>query len=947
MLLEAGVPIDEILANLAGSFAGQGEAGSSRASGSGAAMEEMEEERQAIALSLAEAEMGEGAPSSPSYSPQEDGEEEGEEEGEEDGEEGEEEEERRGSDEPSSRDLRQQRRRRLRRRVEAQMEDVLDMAIEHSAPGDSARDGDGGDGDGADGEQDDDSGMSSEEEAESDGATPGAVDRDGDDDMLSDEDDVGLGYRSELLREAETSLLQLLHGEIDDGGLGNGGGGGIETQLTMMMNEDDHSLGSDSEDEDEMLLGDAEGGGGFLPEQANGAGVEASPGAGRSSTSATRALRASVGWPLPSLASPGEAGAGEASATMRREGSLLSRTSVGAFISTCGHATHVSCWHEYMSGLLRRVMQSDGFEGEGLVRPQRGEFVCPVCRRAANALLPLAPSEPPAEAAPEPEEPAEAEPAEAADSPTPPAALAAWSARALRYSDENGTAGEDAVFPLCSRELRAAIEHFGVVAAAVHGGLPRLGTPPHDARALLMPAALLAHNASVAELSSRTSSPRDAAVDAGQSGQSDAEAAAVGLKLRALWRLARARRRPVSRTAAALLRCAAASSAPPRGEEEQRTLAGNDLAVSGTPKDAPPSLRAQRERAARPRVPQALLVVEPFVLFAELVALCGLGPRPDGHAGPVAAPLDAHVSHAAAAALGVSVAQALAGAAASGRATAAEWGSALAGVADALTDDSASWSRLLCACSGELLWRMAHLIAALRRQPPPGPATGAEAAAAACASVLGVAGGCVAALSLVQALLRAAACDAPLLYQRGAAAVAATGLPTAALVAARGRPPAALLRTSLMGWELPPPPLGLVPLPASFEAFFHATSASRCQICRATPEHRAVCLACGATLCGLDTPHGSSAIIEHTATCGVGVGLFMLTHNSAVVLVRERRLLFVGSPYRDEHGEVDIGLLRMKPLTLHAPEYAALSRQWLNLNFDESARGEDELPLGL
>ena len=176
---------------------------------------------------------------------------------------------------------------------------------------------------------------------------------------------------------------------------------------------------------------------------------------------------------------------------------------------------------------------------------------------------------------------------------------------------------------------------------------------------------------------------------------------------------------------------------------------------------------------------------------------------------------------------------------------------------------------------------------------------------------------------------------------------AAAAALAASLRAARGRPPAALLRTSLMGWELPPPPLGLVPLPASFEAFFHATSASRCQICRATPEHRAVCLACGATLCGLDTPHGSSAIIEHTATCGVGVGLFMLTHNSAVVLVRERRLLFVGSPYRDEHGEVDIGLLRMKPLTLHAPEYAALSRQWLNLNFDESARGEDELPLGL
>ena len=44
-------------------------------------------------------------------------------------------------------------------------------------------------------------------------------------------------------------------------------------------------------------------------------------------------------------------------------------------------------------------------------------------------------------------------------------------------------------------------------------------------------------------------------------------------------------------------------------------------------------------------------------------------------------------------------------------------------------------------------------------------------------------------------------------------------------------------------------------------------------------------------------------------------------------------------PFAGIHGGFQLGS--------SAPEYAALSRQWLNLNFDESARGEDELPLGL
>ena len=60
-------------------------------------------------------------------------------------------------------------------------------------------------------------------------------------------------------------------------------------------------------------------------------------------------------------------------------------------------------------------------------------------------------------------------------------------------------------------------------------------------------------------------------------------------------------------------------------------------------------------------------------------------------------------------------------------------------------------------------------------------------------------------------------------------------------------------------------------------------------------------------------------------------------------VVRDRRLMLLSSPYRDAHGEVDLGLLRGKPLTLAPAEYAALTRQWVALAFDEVQRGEDEL----
>ena len=122
---------------------------------------------------------------------------------------------------------------------------------------------------------------------------------------------------------------------------------------------------------------------------------------------------------------------------------------------------------------------------------------------------------------------------------------------------------------------------------------------------------------------------------------------------------------------------------------------------------------------------------------------------------------------------------------------------------------------------------------------------------------------------------------------------------------------------------------------------FHAGMGLECEICGVTPPSRALCLSCGACLCGLETLHGPRACISHARGCSEGSALFLLTNTSAVLLVREKRIMLLGSPYRDAHGETDLGLMRGKPLTLDTEEYHNLSRQWLALSFPEAARGGD------
>ncbi|TYH54627.1 hypothetical protein ES332_D09G182200v1 [Gossypium tomentosum] len=60
----------------------------------------------------------------------------------------------------------------------------------------------------------------------------------------------------------------------------------------------------------------------------------------------------------------------------------------GIYLSSCGHAVHQGCLDRYLSSLKERYVQRSLFEGAHNVDPDQGEFLCPVCRRLANSILP-------------------------------------------------------------------------------------------------------------------------------------------------------------------------------------------------------------------------------------------------------------------------------------------------------------------------------------------------------------------------------------------------------------------------------------------------------------------------------------------------------------------------------------------------------------------------------
>ncbi|CAI5987308.1 unnamed protein product [Closterium sp. NIES-65] len=85
-------------------------------------------------------------------------------------------------------------------------------------------------------------------------------------------------------------------------------------------------------------------------------------------------------------ASDRAAGEVEWTVEVQVEGAL--DTQVTSHIRCCGHQMHFECYNQYMSALVDRDRADRPYEGRGLIDLARGEFLCPVCRRLGNLLLP-------------------------------------------------------------------------------------------------------------------------------------------------------------------------------------------------------------------------------------------------------------------------------------------------------------------------------------------------------------------------------------------------------------------------------------------------------------------------------------------------------------------------------------------------------------------------------
>jgi hypothetical protein len=61
----------------------------------------------------------------------------------------------------------------------------------------------------------------------------------------------------------------------------------------------------------------------------------------------------------------------------------------GLHVQACGHYMHFGCCKRYMDSLRQSSLLSAPFEGMNLLCLDAGEFLCPICRRLANTLLPV------------------------------------------------------------------------------------------------------------------------------------------------------------------------------------------------------------------------------------------------------------------------------------------------------------------------------------------------------------------------------------------------------------------------------------------------------------------------------------------------------------------------------------------------------------------------------
>ncbi|KAJ2703649.1 E3 ubiquitin-protein ligase ubr1 [Coemansia sp. IMI 209128] len=121
----------------------------------------------------------------------------------------------------------------------------------------------------------------------------------------------------------------------------------------------------------------------------------------------------------------------------------------------------------------------------------------------------------------------------------------------------------------------------------------------------------------------------------------------------------------------------------------------------------------------------------------------------------------------------------------------------------------------------------------------------------------------------------------------------------------------------------------LVDLPERFEVLFERSAKAFCPRCNGIPSDPALCLLCGGFVCSQSFCCEEDGIGEcnmHMKTCGGTVGVYLLVKKCGLLLLHHDNGCFMSAPYLDQHGEVDLGLKRGRPLFLNKSRYEEMRR---------------------
>ncbi|XP_024515044.1 E3 ubiquitin-protein ligase PRT6 [Selaginella moellendorffii] len=136
--------------------------------------------------------------------------------------------------------------------------------------------------------------------------------------------------------------------------------------------------------------------------------------------------------------------------------------------------------------------------------------------------------------------------------------------------------------------------------------------------------------------------------------------------------------------------------------------------------------------------------------------------------------------------------------------------------------------------------------------------------------------------------------------------------------------------------------LQLMVLPRLFQDLIQRYVKECCPRCKTVPERPVLCLLCGRLCCGTGTNGCCSVQMQsecyrHAISCGGGVGVYLMLRKTNVLLLRRERQTMWPSPYLDAYGEEDQDMRRGKPLFLSDERYAALTAMVASHSLDYSS----------